>query len=111
MAASAATAWQWSAVDTVTASSFSLSSISRKSLYFRAPEKRSKVRAAFFQSTSHRATTFSEAQPPMSEAPLPPAPMAPMLSFSLGDLYPARTRLGGLAGLDVAQPARAAPPA
>jgi hypothetical protein len=32
------------------------------------------------------ATMFSLAHPAMSLAPLPPAPMAAMLSFSLGDL-------------------------
>jgi hypothetical protein len=41
--------------------------------------------AACFQSTSHSATTFSPAHPPMSDAPLPPAPMAATLSLSFGD--------------------------
>ena len=85
IAASAATACVWSAVEMVTASIFSLSSISRKSLYLVAWGNRSKVLAAFFQSTSHRATTFSRAQAPMSTEPLPPAPMAATFNRSLGD--------------------------
>jgi len=44
------------------------------------------VLAADFQSGSAKATIFSVAQPVMSLCPLPPAPMAAMLSFSFGDL-------------------------
>src|SRR2546421_10472993 len=71
---------------------FSLSSIWRKSLYCFALGYFWNVSAAFFQSGSHKATMFSALQPSMSEAPFPPAPIAAMLSFSLGDLYPKRLR-------------------
>src|SRR6266850_7566145 len=91
IAAVAATAWVWSGVEMVTASiPFSLSSMTRKSLYCFALGNFSKVLAACFQSVSQRATMFSLPQPSMSVAPFPPAPIAAILSFSLRDLYPER---------------------
>ena len=42
------------------------------------------------------ATMFSLEQPAMSLAPFPPAPIAAIFSFSLGDLNPARLRDGVL---------------
>ena len=60
MAAMAITAWVWSGVAMMTASmSFSLSSITRKSLYRFASGYFSKTSAARVKSTSHRATMFS----------------------------------------------------
>src|SRR5881394_3965065 len=44
--------------------------------------------AACLSSGSHNATMFSDEQPRMSLAALPPAPMDAIFSFSLGDLYP-----------------------
>jgi len=66
MAHMAAMACMWSGVETVTASMlFSLSSISRKSLYRLAFGYSSKVLAARTQSGSAKATMFSPAQAAM----------------------------------------------
>src|SRR3954469_21316990 len=87
----AAVACMWSGMATITASTFlpSLSSICRKSLYFVAFGKRSKVWDERLSSPSQRATMFSVgAAAPMLDAPGPPEPIEAKLSFSLGDLNP-----------------------
>ena len=66
--------------------SLCLSSMTRKSLYFGALGNCLKARSARLSSGSQRATMFSPAQPFKSVKPLPPEPMAAMLSFSEGDL-------------------------
>src|SRR5262245_41848761 len=52
--------------------------------------------AALTASGSQSATMFSEAQPWMSDAARPPAPIAAMFSFSFGDLYPSAPSPGVL---------------
>src|SRR5262249_48031689 len=72
---------------------FSLSSMTRKSLYRFAFGNFSKVLAACCQSVSQRATIFSLLHPSISVAPFPPAPTAARLSFSLRGLYPERLKV------------------
>ncbi len=91
-------ACMWSGVAMITASMFlaSLSSILRKSAYFGAFSYCLKVFSAERASGSASATMFSEAQPAMSTAPRPPAPMAAMFSFSFGDFQPSALSEGTL---------------
>src|SRR5690349_12248271 len=98
MAHEAAVACMKSGMAMMTASMFlpSLSSIWRKSLYFGKLSYLANMRAAFFESTSHSATMFSDSQPVISLSALPPAPMEAMFSFSFGDLYPRNLREGVL---------------
>src|SRR5450759_1088128 len=88
-----------SGVAMITASIFlpSLSSIFRKSVYFAAFSNRLNMAAARALSGSANATIFSVgAQPLMSSAARPPAPIEAILSFSLGDLKPAALSEGVL---------------
>ncbi len=85
MAITPAGAWVWSGVPMTTASILWCisSSILRKSLYRLASGYSSKVCAARFSSTSHKATMFSLAAPFTSAAPRPPTPIPAMFNFSL----------------------------
>ena len=84
MAIAAAVAWVWSGVETVTASMrlASFSSICRKSAYLAAFAWRLNMCAARPESMSQSATMFWLSQPSMSTCPLPPEPIAAMLSRS-----------------------------
>src|SRR5512137_1741750 len=64
------------------------SNILRQSQYFLAIGKSLKHRSAYFQSTSQRATIFSEDIPLRFTCPLPPIPTPAILSLSLGALWP-----------------------
>ncbi len=85
IAASATVACMKSGTATMQASMFlpSLSSMTRKSLYFGALSKRLNTGAARSSSTSHRATMFSvRAASPESAAPWLPQPTTAMWSLS-----------------------------